>query len=69
MKLMRPANIETAALIAALLFIPCSVRAQAPSPSLERDWTTATRGFWHVDGGYPIRASLGSTLVIGRSSD
>jgi len=64
---MRPARIRTIAFIAVLLFMPCSIRAQEPSPSPEKDWTAATRAFWHIDGGYPIRGSVGTTFGSGQS--
>jgi hypothetical protein len=40
--------------------------AQDESPAGRTHWENATRPFWQVDVGYPVRASAGLTVVAGQ---
>ncbi len=55
------------ACVAVLLGFPWPTSGQDQSPLVEDEWQPATRVFWHVEAGYPIRASGGGTVLVGRS--
>ena len=50
------------ACVAVLLGFPWPTSGQGQSPLVEDEWQPATRVFWHVEAGYPIRASGGGTV-------